>query len=212
MNCVERDGATIIGLDEGVDVAFVDAEWLRASSGGRLRAIGVTADGVARWYDACGGYEELDLPVGASTDTAGHGVLAGFAARARQIVAEAGGTVEVIGTGAVAQAIAHAVGTTAGLRVESPRTIVDTTGKADVLVDATQRLPELGTFVLAGPPPSANVTIDLYPDVHVRGLRLVGVGTPEVAAAADAPDVDDPARVRAGEPVPVGASWYRVER
>jgi len=38
-----------------------------------------------------------------------------------------------------------------------------------------QRVDDLGTVVLAGPPVDADGTVDLYADVHVRGLTVIGV-------------------------------------
>jgi threonine dehydrogenase-like Zn-dependent dehydrogenase len=57
-------------------------------------------------------------------------------------------------------------------------TIVDTTGDPDAIADATRSLADLGTLVLAGETHGGTLAIDLYPDVHVRGLRMVGVAPP----------------------------------
>ena len=40
---------------------------------------------------------------------------------------------------------------------------------------ALERVDDLGTIVLAGPLPDATVRLNLYADVHVRGLTLLGI-------------------------------------
>jgi hypothetical protein len=75
----------------------------------------------------------------------------------------------------------------------------------------------MGVLVLAGEPGDRALRLDLYPDVHLRGLQVVGVPPtrPDVlpsdlgAAAADYLEVERPTAVRAGEPLP-RASWYRL--
>jgi hypothetical protein len=59
-----------------------------------------------------------------------------------------------------------------------PTAIVDTTGDPARLVELTRRLADLGTLVLVGEPLGRSLDMQLYPDVHVRGLRLVGVSAP----------------------------------
>lgn len=91
-----------------------------------------------------------------------------------------GGTVEVTGDGRFAGEIRAAIETGADSGPSSrdggparPACIVETTGRPEVIRQALARLADLGLLVLAGPP--SVLALDLYPDVHVRGLRLVGV-------------------------------------
>ena len=80
---------------------------------------------------------------------------------------------EVVGAGALADALR------ARLRAPGtpPAAIVDTTGDPAALADALARVDDLGTVVLAGPPPGEPVALDLYADLHVRGLTLIGVAS-----------------------------------
>lgn len=56
-----------------------------------------------------------------------------------------------------------------------PAAVVETTGSTDELARALERVGTLGTIVLAGPAATAPVALDLYTDLHVRGLVVVGV-------------------------------------
>lgn len=82
------------------------------------------------------------------------------------------GPVEVTGEGEVAAAVRAAVGTDA-ITEMAPSCIVETTGRPEVIEQSLARLADLGLLVLAGVPQA--LTIDLYADVHLRGLRVVGV-------------------------------------
>ena len=90
--------------------------------------------------------------------------------------------VEVLGDGPLARALR------ARLRLEAtvlapdarPAVIVETTGDAAAIGAALARVADLGTVVLAGTcgAGSAPVALDLYADLHVRGLTVVGVPLP----------------------------------
>ncbi len=93
--------------------------------------------------------------------------------------------------------------------------MIETTGDPEAVVAATRRLSDLGTIVLAGEPLDRRLRIDLYDDVHVRGLRLVGVrsalgrlgsgdtgGDSELALATP---VDVQPGLLAGD-----GAWYRI--
>jgi threonine dehydrogenase-like Zn-dependent dehydrogenase len=106
-------------------------------------------------------------------------------------------------------------------RLEQPDAIVDTTGDPRIVVDATRRVAELGTVVLVGESLGRRAEMNLYPDVHVRGLTLVGIAPPLKRAEAlfAQTDADDPlvascrdalVHVDAGTPLPPGATWYRI--
>jgi hypothetical protein len=53
--------------------------------------------------------------------------------------------------------------------------VVETTGEPMEVVAALRRAPDLGFVVLAGPLPEQPPAIDLYGDLHVRGLTVVCV-------------------------------------
>ena len=108
-------------------------------------------------------------------------------------------------------------------RGERPRAIVETTGDPRAILDATRRVAELGIVVLAGESLGRGVAeLNLYPDVHVRGLTLVGVAPPlqdarnsstepePVDASLVAWCLDGLVDVRSGSLVPDDAAWYCV--
>jgi len=80
--------------------------------------------------------------------------------------------IEVVGDGALARALREHLGTRAA--GERPAAIIETTGDPDAIRAALARVDDLGTVVLAGPEPQAEVALDLYADLHVRGLTLAG--------------------------------------
>ena len=91
------------------------------------------------------------------------------------------GPVEVVGTSALAEELRQVLGerilpTQSGQR---PQVIVETTGEAAALEAALQGVADLGMVVIAGPSPPGPVALDLYTDVHVRGLTLAGVPSGE---------------------------------
>jgi threonine dehydrogenase-like Zn-dependent dehydrogenase len=106
---------------------------------------------------------------------------------AREAVAAApGASVEVTGAGplaAEARRLLAADGRLAPDGHEAPDAIVETTGDPAVIVAATERVAAMGTIALAGEP-QGPLRLDVYKDVHVRGLRLVGIGRPDGEAAA----------------------------
>ena len=87
-------------------------------------------------------------------------------------------SVEIAGRGLIAQQVRLLVGAPSETPVERPQAIVDTTGDPSVIAHATRRVADLGTVVLAGEPLGRQFELNLYPDVHVRGLTLVGVAPP----------------------------------
>lgn len=87
------------------------------------------------------------------------------------------GLVEVVGTGPLAQEVRRRLGERVrrGHPDARPAAIIETTGEAAAVEAALQRVEDLGTVVLAGPLPNRPHALDLYEDLHVRGLTLVGV-------------------------------------
>ena len=145
--------------------AWIDADWLR--DGRAVAAIAVHDDRIL-------------LPGGATLATAGRepeelsiAVLASLAGRAASVARGLGGPVEVRGRGLVAAFVRILL----GVEDEAPgrpAVIVDTVGGARAVADATQRVADLGALVLAAPTEDS-IALDLYPDVHLRGLTLAGV-------------------------------------
>lgn len=86
------------------------------------------------------------------------------------------GWVEVTGAGALADRLRATL--RSRLRSASRDGLaaaIDTTGDPAVIAALLARLADLGTLVLTGPDPSDPVALDLYADLHVRGLTVVGI-------------------------------------
>jgi threonine dehydrogenase-like Zn-dependent dehydrogenase len=99
------------------------------------------------------------------------------AAEAAEVALAAGpGWVDVLGDGDLAESIRTRLGTRAAGE-SKPGAVVKTSGEPDAIADALKRVADLGTVVLAGPPPADAGTLDLYADLHVRGLTVVGIAT-----------------------------------
>lgn len=178
-------------LPEG-SVAYVDRDWVPAEAGAEVPAI----VGEAGAEDA--------------------------AARALLVVAqEAAAAVgdarpaEVSGAGAVARLTAALLAIELGNAAQRPAAVVEATGDPKAIAGAAERLADLGTLVLAGESPGRPVRLNLYPDVHSRGLRVVGV-RPATAGRVAAIECDAlaglPAAVEArpGAALDPEAVWYRV--
>jgi threonine dehydrogenase-like Zn-dependent dehydrogenase len=89
--------------------------------------------------------------------------------------------VEVLGEGDLAESLRARLGALAAGQSQ-PGAVIETTGEPDAIADALKRVADLGTVVLAGPPSADAGALDLYADLHVRGLTLVGL-----AATTEAP-------------------------
>ena len=85
------------------------------------------------------------------------------------------GPVEVDGFGPLATELRERLEVAGPPAGERPGTVVETTGDLARIESAIQRVDDLGTVVLAGHPADVDTTIDLYADVHVRGLTLITV-------------------------------------
>jgi hypothetical protein len=83
--------------------------------------------------------------------------------------------VEVTGSGYLAGRLRTDLGVPARAGDDRPGTIVETTGETAEIVAALMRVRDLGTVVLAGPATTDSRPIDLYADLHVRGLTVIGV-------------------------------------
>jgi hypothetical protein len=204
-----HDGGTVIegDLPAGAS-AYVDREWLPDTASGPVPAI-VHLGGTLRWGDG----SEV---AAADADAAAFSALAAVAHEAAEFVQQfAPELIEVSGSGLVAREVRHLlrleiVGEDAR---ERPMAIVDTTGDPKVIEDATRRLADLGKLVLAGESLGRPFPLNLYSDVHARGLELIGVGPPLSQAPSDTPAdpsrYEPPTKLAAGT-VPPPGRWYRV--
>jgi O-succinylbenzoate synthase len=118
---------------------------------------------------------------------------------------------QVLGDGFVAGALRAALAAP-GERSEA---VIDCAGDPDRLLDAIARVRDLGVVILAGEPVGRELAIDLYVDVHRRGLHVLGAPRPEaLTPVADAARVraalEQLARVPSGAAPPTGATWLAV--
>ena len=206
---IHDGGAVIDGdLPDGAS-AYFDREWISDAAPGPVPAI-VALGRTLRWGDG----REV---AAADADAGAFSALAAVADEAAESVREfAPEAIEVSGSGLVAREVRHllTLGIAGGEARERPLAIVDTTGDPEVIEDATRRLADLGKLVLAGESLGRPFPLNLYPDVHARGLELIGIGPPlsqRVAAAADDPSRYEPPAELATGTVPPPARWYRVD-
>lgn len=85
------------------------------------------------------------------------------------------GAVEVTGESDLARGLRDRLASRSPREGLPPASIVETTGEPDAVRGALERVDDLGTVVLAGPIAEGAVSLDLYADLHVRGLTVVGV-------------------------------------
>lgn len=211
-------GATLVADLPPGSRAYLDRDWLPASSGD-LAALTVMSDGSMAWRDdpPVEGHRDVD-PVTAAAQA----LL--VVARDAAAAVEGVGPVAITGRGLVARRVRALVAERLSLeRNEPPRAIVETTGDPTAILDATRRVAELGIVVLAGETHGRGaVELDFYPDVHVRGLTLVGLAPPlqDARNAATKPEpveasvlawcLDGLVEVRSGSLVSEDAAWYCV--
>ena len=145
------------------------------------------------------------------------GILVQLAERAAAAVGSAESVV-VMGSGTVARQIRRvlAMWGTAPCEEPPPAVVVEATGAPRSIANALREVRTLGTIVLVGDQLARACTLDLYSDLHVRGLRLVGLARRPPAEPEDT-RLPDPvraelARVTPGMVLPKGAGWYRVSR
>lgn len=82
------------------------------------------------------------------------------------------GPVDVVGTGPLADGVRRLLGELGRLADSdvTPTAVIETTGEPTALAAALERGDDLGTVVLAGPTPPVPISLELYADLHVRGL------------------------------------------
>jgi hypothetical protein len=195
--------------------AYVDRDWLPAGSGA-VPGIVAGANGLIAWCDGppAEGWEDAEPGAAAA--------LALLAVSQEAAAAVDGlAPVEVTGVGLVARRVRALLKGHVGREdAERPEAIVDTTGNPATILDATRRVADLGTVVLAGESLGRPTELDIYPDVHVRGLTLAGVAPPLHRSRTSATESDDSSlvawcreslgEVSSGSVVPESAAWYCV--
>jgi threonine dehydrogenase-like Zn-dependent dehydrogenase len=139
-------------------------------------------DGRLRW----GGLNVAAPPDVAPDEAAARLVAAAARAVGAALANDDPADVEVLGDGALAVAVRLALGS--GDAPQHPRAVVETSGGAQAVVSALQRVADLGTVLLAAAPSPGSLPLNLYPDVHVRGLELIGL-----PPSADPTDLTNPA-------------------
>lgn len=186
-------------LDEG-DVAFVDADWLPALGRASVRALTV---GLAETGDDRHPIEVARAKLAAAASSVVAYVL-------EQNKESDVASIHVPGRGAFATEVRSrlGVGETPSIGPSAtPLVWVETSGDAAALHTALAGVADLGTVVLAAPARQPTIEIDLYRDIHHRGLCLHAVDLTVSEAASDAPAIPDPVPVASGQTVPMHW-WY----
>jgi len=178
-------------------IRYLDSDWGERDDPG-VPAIVVDNDGI-RWNDA----PPIAIPVERrdDPDSIAAAALHAVAAEAVARVPEGSGPVEVLGQGLVAAEARRLLPAGTG-NGDRPRCVIDATGDPEKIVAALGELDDLGTLVAAGPLGARSFPINLYQDIHLRGLKVVGVAPPlangRLPEPADAP--------------PLGTGqWFRTE-
>jgi hypothetical protein len=183
---------------------WIDADWRRG--GGTAAAI-VLEDGHLRLPDG----SALALRSEQPEDVA-IAVLAALAGRAAAAARSIGGPAAVNGRGLVARFTEILIGLEESH--ERPAVVVDTIGSAEAIAEATRSVADLGAVVLAGPT-EPFISLDLYPDVHLRGLTLVGVPLLEDGIAPPPPEalagLARRSLVAGDDAEGAAALWYRLQ-
>jgi threonine dehydrogenase-like Zn-dependent dehydrogenase len=181
---------------------------------GRLHADDGGTTFVDRDWLGPGGDGPIPALQAASAEAAAAQLLAGGDHIVSLLETAPAGRAEVIGDGLTAISIRSALAGR-GAASAPPAALVDCTGDPVRLLELIPGLRDQGVIVLAGEPQGRELALDLYIDVHRRGLRIVGAPRPE----AHAPVTDEARirhaleqleRVRAGESPPA-APWFAVE-
>jgi hypothetical protein len=175
--------------------AFVDADWIAGDAAQHL----------------------LLVPAGApdAEAAAARAVVAAAAAACDALDGVPPERVEVHGDGVTAAAVRAGLGRAAAPEAqERPLACVVASPGADALVAATRRVADLGTVVVLSETADGTAALDLYPDVHLRSLTLIGIARPALndspaTASGDQAGLPAPRNAPLGTPV-AEASWYRV--
>ena len=201
--------------------AYLDRDWLPTSPQS-APALVVRPDGAIAW---CGG-SPIAAARRADPDTTAALVILAVAHEAAAAVEDLPpNAIEVSGTGLIARRVRSLVGERAAdprerpATSQRPRAIVEATGDPAAILESTRRVADLGKIVLVGESLGRRVQMNLYPDVHLRGLTLIGVSPPlqNAETALDETSLDDRVirwcreclvRAQSGVSLPLDAAWY----
>ena len=190
--------ALTIDVPRGATAIF-DSEWLPAGDG-PVGGMLVRRDGEMIWCDFDGTLRQMSSVPDQPRDEIARRLLQGMADEALRVAG--GAMIDVIGDGALATSLRKAAGVS---DAPGAAVVVDTTGSAAAVAAALDRLPQLGTLVLAGPAAREDPDLDVYANLHLRGLRITAIA-PSLGQSSH---TLSPTHVRAGEPLPA-ATWYCV--
>jgi hypothetical protein len=188
--------------------AYIDADWLVDRTERTVPLVLARGGSLTRSWDGA----TFDYP--ASNAQAGVAGAFWLVAEAAALRAGAAERPAVEGGGVVAALARHLLGLSGSADTGGADLIIEPRSDRASLEESTGRVDDLGTVVLAGVADAA-FRFDLYPDVHVRGLRLIALPLPlDLQPAAgfepSLPPAIELATVRVDEPIPDGASWYRI--
>lgn len=182
-------------------VAYIDGDWLWSAPSAEVPAL-------------------VLHPAGADPNTRAAQALARVARESvAHVLAEGrSGVVDVTGAGLVATIARLLLGerlSAHGPEAPRPDAVIESTGDPRRIDAAIRGVADLGLVVLAGESIGRRLDLDLYPDVHVRGLELLGVAAAHVSDLQDEAEplpvpVPAPTEIPVGSQVPPSAVWYRV--
>ena len=179
-----RRGNAIVfegGLPHGTH-AFIDADWISSEGVSSL----VATSGEFEW-------DGNRWPIqGHDVGAAAAGLLANFAATAVRTARDHGcSNVGVSGRGAIAGEVVRLLGPSpnSGDLSERPDGWVVCEGTSDAIHSALARVADSGVVILCGPTSGLPFALDLYRDIHLRSLAVVGLDLTHVAGSQSFPQL-----------------------
>ncbi len=182
--------------------AFIDGDWLPEEESAVVEPL-LWSEGELRYGAAL-----TEVPADLSGQDAAAAAFRAMASESLGWVRDlAPQDVAVSGTGCIASIARRELGPPSnGERQSAPKAWIDFTGD---MTQATTTVGDLGLVVLAGAGPDPG-PVDLYRDVHVRSLRLVGVAPPLTNTPEfEGPPTASPRSVQMGVRCPP-APWYEI--
>lgn len=194
-------GAFVDSLSPG-GAAYVDRDWFNAAAPPAIAsAIIFDPDAGMRWAGGLIYRTGVQGP-----DTVAWQMIDRLAASVAVTVIDRGPTL-VPGRGLLAARLRARLGQRTNHQ-DPPAVVVETTGQSAGLAAACSAVADLGIVVLAATPLRETLAYGLYPEIHRRGLQVVGVPDPdEHSANEDAPPIAAPTDLVA--PVPL-ESWEQL--
>ncbi len=196
-------------------IAYVDADWIPRDPEVVVPAL-VIIDGTMNW-----GEHTISIPDGVKTDRFAAKILeAGAMHTVRLFARFAANDIAVSGRGAIATEAARLLGldviTMPPVGERKPSAAVDFSGDPSTLQSIAQEICPLGCLVVAGERLGRQFPFNLYPDVHVRGLRVsaldpiaTAIEEGGITGSASGGIITPPRKVSAGCPL-TGSSWFEV--